>query len=163
MEKIDKKKEIKNSILMIVFGMFFVVFGCWLIGFTVETIKEYNEKNSHYVETTSRVVDYRVDSEGLKAIVVEYVVDGISYYKDSNGYSNRPKKIGTIVKVKYNPDNPGDSIWSFDIGNILLPLGTFAFLAFGGGFSGCGIKKLYDMYKIKEKCKLQSNGLYSKE
>lgn len=163
MEEINKSEEIKNSILMIIFGMIFIGFGCGMIGITIEKIKEYNEKNSSYVETTSRVVDYREDDNGLKAIVVEYVVDGVSYYKDSDGYSNKPKKIGTIVKVKYNPDNPQDSIWSFDIVNILLPLATFAVLAFGSGFGFSGIKKLYNTRKIKENYKRQENGLYTSE
>ena len=98
----------------ILFGLIFAVIGIGLLLFSVSIIKNYNQKNKTYTETTSVVVDYAYDDEGLEAIIVEYTVDGKSYRKQSNSYSNMPKSKGTQVKVKYNPNNPSDAIWVND-------------------------------------------------
>lgn len=100
----------------------FFIAGFALLCFAVSSIKTYNEKNKTFVETTSKVVDYNYNDEGLQAIVVEYVVDGKIYRRVSNSYSNMPKSIGTVVSVKYNPNNPQDAIWTSDSTNIILPI-----------------------------------------
>ena len=116
----------------VLFGLIFAVAGIMVLCFAVSSLKTYNEKNEYFVETTSKVVDYRENDEGLQAIVVEYVVDGQSYLKTSNSYSNMPKSIGTEVSIKYNPDSPQDAIWTNDSSNIILPV-------FGGIFTLVGL------------------------
>jgi len=116
----------------VLFRLIFVIVGIALLCFAVSSIKTYNEKNETFVETTSRVVDYKYNDEGLQAIVVEYVVDGQIYRKVSNSYSNMPKSIGTEVSVKYNLSNPQDVIWISDSTNIILPI-------FGAVFTLVGV------------------------
>lgn len=116
----------------ILFGLLFVLVGVIFSFLAITTIKTYNEKNKTFIETTSKVVDYNYNDEGLQAIVVEYVVDGQTYEKASNAYSNMPKSIGTEVSIKYNPNNPKDAIWVSDSNNIILP-------AVGVGFTLIGI------------------------
>ncbi|MCI9280107.1 MAG: DUF3592 domain-containing protein [Bacilli bacterium] len=143
----------------ILFGLIFVVIGIGLLLFSVSTIKNYNQKNKTYNETTSIVVDYAYNDEGLEAIIVEYTVDGKAYRKQSNSYSNMPKSKGTQVKVKYNPDDPSDAIWVNDSTNIVLPL-------VGGLFTLVGIIIVISSVKKMKNEKdaptiQQSNGLYN--
>ena len=112
-------------------GLIFAIIGIALLCFSVLLIKTYNEKNETFIETTSKVVDYKYNDEGLQAIIVEYVVDGQTYYKISNSYSNMPKSIGTKVLIKYNPYNPQDIIWTMDSINIILPIVGVAFTLAG--------------------------------
>ena len=116
----------------VLMGLIFAVVGIALLFFAVSSIKTYKEKNASFIETTSTVVDYKYNDEGLQAIVVEYVVNGQTYQKISNSYSNMPKSIGTEVSIKYNPNNPRDAIWTTDSTNFILPI-------FGGVFTLVGI------------------------
>jgi len=145
----------------ILLGLIFMVAGIGLLFFAVSTIKTYNEKKSTFIETTSKVVDYKYNNEGLQAIIVEYIVDGQNYQKISNSYSNMPKRIGTEVSIKYNPENPGDAIWSNDSTNIVMPIA-------GALFNIVGIALIISSIKNSKKQKLledpfveQENGLYS--
>lgn len=143
----------------ILFGLIFAVIGIGLLLFSVSTIKNYNQKNKTYTETTSVVVDYAYDDEGLEAIIVEYTVNGKAYRKQSNSYSNMPKSKGTQVKVKYNPNDPSDAIWVNDSTNIVLPL-------VGGLFALVGIIIVVSSAKKMKSEKdaptiQQSNGLYN--
>lgn len=112
----------------ILFGLVFALIGSGLIWFSVNIITEYNKKNSEFRQVTGQVVDYNYNDDGLQAIIVEYTVDGQSYRKTSNSYSNMPKSTGTEVDLKYNPTNPKDAIWVNDSTNIVMPLagGLFA-------------------------------------
>lgn len=105
-----------------VIGLLFFVIGIALLIYSYSTITEYKEKDSSYIETTSVVVDYDYDSDGLQAIIVEYTVEGVVYRKTSNTYSNNPKDVGSEVSIKYNPTDPNDMIWTNDSTNVILPV-----------------------------------------
>lgn len=145
----------------ILFGLIFVFVGIGLLLFSISNIIKYNQKNKTYTETTSIVVDYANNTDGLKAIIVEYKVDGIAYKKQSNTYSNTPRSKGTKVNIKYNPDDPSDAIWVNDSSNIMLPL-------LGGLFTLVGIifvvniaKKMKYEKEEETPAIQQSNGLYN--
>ena len=144
----------------VLFGLIFAIVGIALLCFAVSSIKSYNKKNETFVETTSKVVDYRYDDDGLQAIVVEYVVDGRTYQKVSNSYSNMPKSIGTEVSVKYNPDNPQDAIWTSDSSNIILPIVGFIFTLVGIIVVIFSIKNGKNQRMIEDQAVEQPNGLY---
>lgn len=145
----------------VLFGLIFVIVGIALLCFAVSSIKTYNEKNETFVETTSKVVDYKYNDEGLQAIVVEYVVNGQTYQKVSNSYSNMPKSIGTEVSVKYNPNNPQDAIWTSDSTNIVLPIFGAVFTLVGVIVVISSIKKGKTQKMIEDQAVEQTNGLYS--
>ncbi len=143
----------------ILFGVIFAIVGICILLFSVLNIRNYNQKNETYIETTSKVVDYAYNDEGLEAIIVEYTVDGQSYRKTSNSYSNMPKSKGSEVMIKYNPDNPSDVIWVKDSANIVLPL-------LGGLFTLVGIIIfVINVKKVKTQkdtpTAQQSNSLYN--
>lgn len=88
----------------------------------------FSQKNQTqgYVSTSGRVYDYveSWDNDSyryLYAVVAEYVVDGKIYTIRSNSYSSHPKAIGSSIEIRYNPDNPYESVIdSNDNGNIIL-------------------------------------------
>lgn len=145
----------------VLFGLIFAIVGIALLCFAVSSIKTYNEKNETFVETTSRVVDYKYNDERLQAIVVEYVVDGQTYQKVSNSYSNMPKSIGTKVSIRYNPNNPQDAIWTSDSTNIVLPIIGVVFILAGVIVVIYSIKNGKKQKMLEEQAIEQTNGLYS--
>ena len=145
-------------------GLIFLVIGICLLLFSFSSIKSHNEKSKSYVEIDSIVVDYKINSDGLQAIIVEYVVDGQTFTKESNSYSNMPKDIGTEVAVKYNPNNPGDAIWVHDSTNIILPVIGGLFSVFGLIFvvsMSVSLVKGNKSVQNEEQLVMQPNGLYS--
>lgn len=145
----------------ILFGLTFAIIGIVLLFFAISSIKTYNEKNETFIETLSKVVDYEYNNEGLQAIIVEYVVDGQTYQKVSNTYSNMPKNIGTEVSIKYNPNNPKDAIWSSDSTNIVLPLFGSVLIIVGIIVIIISIKNVKKQNLVEEQIVQQPNGLYS--
>ncbi len=142
-------------------GLIFAIIGIALLCFSVLLIKTYNEKNETFIETTSKVVDYKYNDEGLQAIIVEYVVDGQTYYKISNSYSNIPKSIGTEVSIKYNPYNPQDIIWTMDSINIILPIVGVVFILIGVIVVILSLKNGKKQKLFEEQAVKQTNELYN--
>lgn len=136
----------------------FTVIGIGLLLFSVSDIKNYKQKNETYTETTAEVIDHDYDSDDLAAIVVEYTVDGQTYKKQSNSYSNNPTPLGGEVKVKYNPDNPSDAIFANDSTNI-IPLiigGMFVIVGMSVFIKGARSRKDEEDSLVQ-----QSNGMYN--
>mgnify|MGYP004526529891 CR=1 FL=1 len=153
----DVQTNQSNIWQKILFGLIFVVVGIVLLYFAISSIKTYNEKSKTFIEITSTIVDYKYNDEGLQAIVVEYVVDGETYQKISNTYTNMPKSIGTEVPIKYNPNNPKDAIWVSDSNNIVLPIAGVAFTLVGIFFIVLTVKNGKKQKTIEE----QTNELYT--
>ena len=153
----DVQTNQSNIWQKILFGLIFVVVGIVLLYFAISSIKTYNEKSKTFIEITSTIVDYKYNDEGLQAIVVEYVVDGETYQKISNTYTNMPKSIGTEVPIKYNPNNPKDAIWVSDSNNIVLPIAGVAFTLLGIFFIVLTVKNEKKKKTIEE----QTNELYT--
>lgn len=153
----DVQTNQSNIWQKILFGLIFVVVGIVLLYFAISSIKTYNEKSKTFIEITSTIVDYKYNDEGLQAIIVEYVVDGETYQKISNTYTNMPKSIGTEVPIKYNPNNPKDAIWVSDSNNIVLPIAGVAFTLVGIFFIVLTVKNEKKKKTIEE----QTNELYT--
>ena len=77
------------------------------------------------------IINYRYNEDNLRAIIVEYIVDGKTYREVSSIYSNNPKSIGTEVDIKYNPKDPSEIIWVNDSINIILPIISILFILVG--------------------------------
>ena len=125
----------------ILISSIFVIVGIIVLFFSVKNIKTYNEKKATFTEATAKVIDYAHDDEGLQAIIVEYNINGVTYKKQSNVYSNMPKSIGTEVGIYYNPNNPADAIWKNDSTNIIMPL-------LGGIFTVVGLIAMF--FSVKQ-------------
>ena len=106
------------------------VAGIGLLIYSFYTIRDYNEKNKKYIETESYVVDY-YEKDDAKYPIVEYNVDGKTYRNTSHVGSSFPKKIGSKVMIKYNPNNPEQIIWEKDSTNIIVPIFGIVFIICG--------------------------------
>lgn len=125
-------------------GMVFTIIGIVILYFGISSINEHNLKKETYTEVTSKVVEYEYNSDGLQAIVVEYIVDGQTYKKISDVYTDVPLIIGTEVSLKYNPKDPKDAIFTTDGSNIIVPIA-------GAIFTLVGIYCIYCSFKNKNK------------
>lgn len=128
-------------------GMVFTIIGIVILYFGISSINEHNFKKETYTEVTSKVVEYKYNSDGLQAIVVEYIVDGQTYKKISDVYTDVPLIIGTEVSIKYNPKDPKDAIFTTDGSNIIVPIA-------GAIFTLVGIYCIYYSFKNKNKALL---------
>ena len=120
----------------LIFGIIAILIGIGLGVYSYFSIKSYNEKDKLYKEIEAVVVDYnyQYDDENnteLRAIIVEYLVDGRTYRKESTSYSSIVRSIGDKVYVKYNPNNPSDAIWKNDSSNIFIPIVGGLFVVVG--------------------------------
>lgn len=120
----------------LIIGIVALLVGIGLGIFSYFNIKSYNEKDKTYKDTEAVIVDYNyeIDTDNgdeLRAIIVEYEVDGRKYRKESDSYSTITKSIGDKVMVKYNPNNPSEAIWKSDSSNIIVPIVSGLFVIVG--------------------------------
>ena len=123
----------KNTI----FSLIFIVIGFALIVWGIINIISRSKKKKTYTLTEGKVIDYAVsrsdDGSYTYGIIAEYMVDGISYTINPTSYSGTTRAkhpIGSIVKVRYNPENPFDAIFDKDGGSVLmLIVGIVFFIA----------------------------------
>ena len=95
----------------IIIGLILIGAGLFWGKITYDKMKDLEEKEKTYVETTSRVVGHKQNNDGQQAIIVEYTVDGVKYKDESDKYKDEYVEIGTAVKVKYDSTNPERIIW----------------------------------------------------
>ncbi len=123
-------------------GLICFLIGAGLLWLSANNIIEYRKKNNEFTPITSTVVDYNYNDDGLKAIIVEYSVKGKSYRKTSGTYSTMPQSVGSSVELKYNQNDPQDSIWVNDSTNMILPLVGGLFAVIGVFIVISSIKKM---------------------
>ena len=125
---------VSSPVGIIIFGLIFFLIGCGLLFGMYKSITKENDPK--YVETKGVVVDWResCDRDGcLYAIVVEYSVEDRDYAITSNMYSNFPDRIGSVVDVKYDQNDPSDAFIA-ETGES----GTLMFGIIGGVFTLVG-------------------------
>ena len=102
-DKKTLKYGIIGGVVSLIVGIIII-----LIGYKISIDNE--EKSKKYTEVDATIVEYaeKTNDRGTKlyAIIVQYEVEDINYKLQSKVYNSNPKKIGEIVKVKYNPENP---------------------------------------------------------
>ena len=113
----------KNKII----GFIIVIFGIGICYFSIGNFKTNSEKQKTYTETIAKVVGYEecdLDDTTGQRFIAEYKIDRDTYQIKENACSNMPKSLGTEVKIKYNPNNPSDAVFSNDISYyLILPAG----------------------------------------
>lgn len=120
-----------SPITSIIVGVIIVFIGVFMLTFSISSIKSYNDKSKTYIETVSKVVDYKYSGDQERTPIVEYEVNGIRYEKTHNTTSTNPLPLGTHVRLKYNPNDPTDVIWVNDASNIFLPIAGSVFTLIG--------------------------------
>ena len=120
----------KNKIM----GIIIIIIGIGVGIFSVGNIKSNNEKQAKYIETTATIVRYEeceMDETTGTHFVAEYKVDRNTYEITEKACSNLPGKNKKTVKIKYNPDNPADAVFSNEIGHYIVPIVAAIFIACG--------------------------------
>ena len=121
----------------IIFSLVFIVIGFSLVWAIINIISR-SKKKKTFTLIDGKVVDYAVsrNSDGPDSyrIIAEYIVDGVSYLINPTSYSGTTRAkhpIGSIVKVRYNPENPADAIFDKDGGSVLMLIVGIAFFIAG--------------------------------
>ena len=136
------RESLLIGLLFIFLGTFAFVLGNFSLG---------NINRKDLVPTKGVVIDYDdkySDGETLYAIIVEYEVDGQFFTIKGNSYSNTPRRIGSVVKLKYNPKNPAEA-YLYDSKLELYIVGIISAIFVGLGLLSIGIG-INDYRKIKK-------------
>lgn len=119
-------------------GLILLMIGSFVLFFNFVTNN--SSKYDNYVEVYGRVVDYNVGSDhDTWAEIVEYEVNGRKYEVSSKSYSNYPKDIGALMKVKYNPLAPSQAVVYKKSDNIMVYVIGGIFTAVGLGITVSGL------------------------
>lgn len=120
--------------LTIIFGIVSIV--CIILGASRQ-YKHYVKRNlENFEEVDGHVsdyeVDYSTDSDGNRTIqytsIIEYEVNSVKYTIKSNHSSNSKQKLGKLVAIKYNPENPEDAIFKNDYTGLIILIAGIVFL-----------------------------------
>lgn len=122
----------------IIFSLVFIVIGFALIVWAIINIISRSKKKKTFTLIDGKVVNYAVsrnsDGPDSYGIIAEYIVDDVSYLINPTSYSGTTRAkhpIGSIVKVRYNPENPADAIFDKDGGSVLMLIVGIAFFIAG--------------------------------
>ena len=143
-----KRWEFWVSVIIMLIGV------CFLAVAVDKTITSETGLKNHTV-ITAVVVDYeKRESHGKNhyttyAEVVEYSLDGATYYAANTVSSTSPKKLGESVKIAINPENPSDCIFvgSERFVSIFLFVFGAAILTFGVAFAVSVVKSFKKTYE----------------
>lgn len=104
-------KEKNKNIILYIIGVLMLFVGLAVTTASTIIIISFNIKQTKYIDTTAVVIKYDKKENGLRSIIVEYNIDEKYYQITSKHYSKNPEKLDTKIKIKYNPENPGEIIW----------------------------------------------------
>jgi hypothetical protein len=139
--KVYINKNIKPK-HMVLIGLFAIVVASLIFFFNYKE----QARAKDYVETYGRVVDYYTqydDGTTTYSEIVEYDVNGHSYYCSSSSYSSFPKSIGGEMKVKYDKRNPNECLIENKSGDILVYVVCGVFVVIGVGLVVIGARGNY--------------------
>ena len=108
-----------------IIGVIVIIIGIGLCIYSVNFYKKEQTKHETYIDAVATVVGYEdcefSDGDIGSKYIAEYKIKRNTYQIKSTDCTNVPKKIGKEVKIKYNPRNPSDAIFTNDITRYLLP------------------------------------------
>ena len=113
--------------MFLIFGLIFFIVGIIFIG---KFISDFKVKKS-FIEINAEVVGY--DGDDMKACIFEYNFNEQIYKVTDNVYtSGRLPRIGTIKKIRVNPDKPDEIVFQTMSGYSLIL--AIPFTLIGGVF-----------------------------
>ena len=128
--------NIQFNIFNIIYGLPFAVLGLSLAAYGFILMGKKIGKILAFKPVKGMVVGYARDADmnDCYGIVSEYVVNDLTYSVNSINKTSDMKSgypIGSAVKLKYNPKNPSDAIYTDDDGYILVMIIGIALLVIG--------------------------------
>ena len=111
MKKALKRWELWVSAIILTIASGLLIFA---ICYTVNV----GRKLSSYTRIDATVIDYKLETEGpithrrsYDFTVVEYKVDGVTYRATDRASALAKGKVGSLIKIAYNPDNPAECVF----------------------------------------------------
>ena len=111
MKKALKRWELWVSAIILTIASGLLIFA---ICYTVNV----GRKLSSYTHIDATVIDYKLETEGpithrrsYDFTVVEYKVDGVTYRATDKASALAKGKVGSLVKIAYNPDDPAECVF----------------------------------------------------
>ena len=100
-------------------GLVALVIGVAVLCVSIWYLTDTIFKDTDYIRIEATVVDiaevYLTDADGGRKLryseIAEYTVNGVKYRAQNNSASTAPKKIGSKIKVAYNPENPEECLF----------------------------------------------------
>jgi len=145
----DSKSSGESSfpiVISIVMAILFILFGSIWVLVGLNDLYKTNVKYKDYIKVNAVLSNYEgdYDSDGnyLYTSIYTYVIDKVPYNVESKLYQAHKPKIGTVVEVKYNPQNVEEVVFVNDAStSFSLFLGIFfifvpIFIFFYNVFSG---------------------------
>ncbi len=114
-----------------IYAVFFILFGATLLTISIKQINTYSYKNNNYIGTEARVIKHTYKNGKVDSSILEYVVGEDYYTTSSNNKLDCIKSYGSVVNIKYNPNNPEEIIFSDRSINIVLPIMAIVILSTG--------------------------------
>ena len=133
---VNKSIKPKHMILIGLFAIAISALIIWLNYSRQEEAKDYTETHGRVVDHDSRYDD----GSTIYSEVVEYNVNGSSYYCRSDSYSSFPKSIGSAMKVKYDENNPSKCLLENKTGNYIVYIVGGVFVVIGIGLVVLGLR-----------------------
>ena len=122
----------------IILSLVAIVGGFALIVWGIINMVTVSKKKKTYILTNAKVIDYAVhrnsDGHNTYGVIGEYLVNGVNYTINPRSYSNTTKTkypLGSLVKVRYNPENPEDAIFDKDGSAVFVLIGGVIFFIVG--------------------------------
>lgn len=120
--------------ITILFGI--VAIACIIIGVRRQYIHYVKGNLQNFEEIDGYVVDYEVDygtdTDGNRTVqytsIIEYEVNSVKYTIKSKYSSNATPKIGKVIAIKYNPENPEEAIFRNDYSGLIIAIAGIVFL-----------------------------------
>ena len=129
MSSVIAKKE--KTYRMPVFALIFILIGTGLLIFSFKELNTYTHKNNSYTSTEAHVIKHTYENGKVSSVILEYSVGENKYTFYSNDKADCVKSYGSIINVKYNPNNPEDVILANRSINIIIPVASLVLLSIG--------------------------------
>lgn len=114
-----------------IYAVFFILFGATLLAISIKEINTYSYKNNNYIRTEAKVIKHTYKNGKVDSSILEYVVGEDHYTTSSNNRLDCIKSYGSVVNIKYNPNNPEEIVFSDRSINIVLPITALVILSTG--------------------------------
>lgn len=125
--KQKSKPKSKYSLLATIF----ILVGLLIIAMYFKTSITHNNKCKDFIDVDSEVISHEYKDGKLVGVVLEYTVGEDTYKTVANLHEDNIKSYGTIVMLKYNPEQPDEVIVANQKVSLWLPIAGLSSLVIG--------------------------------
>ena len=127
----NKQFSNKKSTKMPIFAFILIIIGIFILAIFFKNMSILASKSKNYIETEAKVVNHTYRNGIATATVFQYTIGEDIYQTTSNDYHDNLKTYGTVIRIKYNPNDPTDIIFPDRRGNLIMPITGLVFFSVG--------------------------------